>query len=90
MTYRELPTLRSTSPTGADQRVYRLSEPITYDNGCTSHVVVSAVTVVGRPETFIFPSDPEGNVLDWGELEGSFQGGLDHEEAINGLVEVAS
>ena len=28
-------------------------------------------------------ADERGNVLDWGELPGSFQGYVDHEEALN-------
>ena len=34
-------------------------------------------------ETYIFPADEDGNVLDWGELEGSYRGGMDHEEALH-------
>jgi hypothetical protein len=36
-------------------------------------------------ETFIFPADKDGCVLDWGELEGSYRGDLNHERALNGL-----
>ena len=68
--------------------LYRVSEPVPYGapvNGSmqryTSHVVVSATSVVG-PETYIFPADPMGQVLDWGELPGSQRGTLSHRVAL--------
>jgi len=77
------------------QGLYRLSEPVPYGHdygedyetdqpeGHTEYVMISAATVMfSGPETFIFPTDKEGNVIDWGEMEGSYRGGLDHEEAI--------
>ncbi len=46
-------------------------------------VVVSAVNAMfSGPETLIFPSDESGEITDWGELEGSFRGSLDHSEAL--------
>ncbi len=32
--------------------------------------------------TFIFPSDDSGKVINWEELEGSYQGGTDHHKAL--------
>lgn len=52
---------------------------------CTSteYVWVSAANVMfSGPETYIFPCDADGEVTDWGELPGSYKGGLDHEEAL--------
>lgn len=70
-------------------RVYRLNPPIVHTdwNGENpvefEHVWVSAVDVMfSGPETYIFGSDENGEVLDWGELEGSYKGGLDHERAL--------
>lgn len=76
--------------------LYELSEPVTwedydFDTGeshthKTNYVVVSAVYVASdtsRPETFIFPCDSEGEVLSFGELEGSFRGDVDHVRALN-------
>jgi len=53
------------------------------------YVVASAVVPMfgSGPETFLFPCDSEGNVLDWGELPGSFVGGLDPQQAIDGMVD---
>jgi hypothetical protein len=77
-------------------KVYRLDPPIEikdYDVelggykviGTSEHVWVSAtVAMFSGPETYIFPSDENGEVTDWGELEGSYRGGLDHEEALRG------
>lgn len=71
--------------------LWELSEPIGYrhnwDDGepteFTDHVVTSAaITSLAGPETYVFPADQDGNILDWGEIAGSFRGGLDHHEAI--------
>jgi hypothetical protein len=46
-------------------------------------VIVSATYVAPTgPETYIFASDKKGNITDWGELDGSFRGDLDHAEAL--------
>jgi hypothetical protein len=55
------------------------------DGGTTDYVVVSAVYAAfdtGMAETFIFPSDENGEVLDWGEMAGSSRGHTDHDRAI--------
>ncbi len=68
-----------------DARLYKLSAPVQpyADVGPTDHVIVSASDVpFSGPETFIFPADAEGNVINWGEMPGSFRGSLDHAEAI--------
>lgn len=71
-----------------DARLYRLSEPVPcgWDNeGSTDHVIVSAVVApYSGPETYIFPASADGKVMDWIEMDGSFQGGLDHAAAIAG------
>ncbi len=62
-----------------DARLYKLSPPLKgYD-----FVVVSATTVPNQgPETYIFPSEPDGQPAHWTELPGSFRGGLDHDKAL--------
>jgi hypothetical protein len=77
-----------------DARLYKLSEPVSYgeclwddeaEKTETEFIVVSANTVVfSGPETYIFPADKDGVVLNWIELSGSFKGGLNHEEALRG------
>lgn len=70
--------------------LYRLDPPLAtkdYDDEPTGeaheYVVVSAtVTPYSGPETYIFPADAEGKVTNWGELDGSFRGDLDHAEAL--------
>ena len=72
----------------ADQRVYRLDPPIEWSPGLdeptetTEYVVVSAVDESWATETYIFPSDASGEILDWLELDGSFRGGTDHRQAL--------
>lgn len=68
--------------------LYKVSEPVPYGNKVngsvqrtTDYVVVSATNVVG-PETYIFPADRMGQVLDWGELPGSQRGTLSHRAAL--------
>ena len=78
-----------------DARLFKLNPPLAYTSyeevdgeyqevGKEAHfVIVSAASVIGSgPETYIFPSNKEGNILNWGELEGSRQGDLDHEAAL--------
>ena len=70
--------------TGGKQ-LYRLSEPVKYGWGkdrSTRYVVVSAAHVLGEVETYIFPSDSTGHILDWLEMPGSTKGTLSHETAI--------
>lgn len=47
-------------------------------------VLGEMVTVVLRPETYIFGADSDGTVLDWHELPGSFQGAMDIPRALAG------
>ncbi len=80
-----------------DARLFRVDPPITYASyeevdgeyqevkRETEYVIVSAAYVMmSGPETYIFPSDSEGNVTSWSELEGSFQGSRDHARALEG------
>jgi hypothetical protein len=47
------------------------------------YVVVSATRAMfSGPETYIFPGNKDGEVTDWGELNGSYHGGLSHAEAL--------
>lgn len=51
-------------------------------------VITSAVTVpYSGPETYVFRASPDGEILSWRELDGSFRGGLNHDTAIAGYVE---
>ena len=69
---------------GADVRVYAVDPPMPVDDDePTRFVAVSAVNApYGGPETYIFPCDAYGEVTSWGELDGSYRGGLDHERAL--------
>lgn len=71
-----------------DAVLYRLDSSVIFEDGTVAdHVVVSAVDVLGDPETYIFPATMDGEVLSWAEAPGSFRGALDHDQAIKGLVE---
>ena len=64
-----------------EARLYRCDPPMEGHE----YVVVSATgTFYGvGPETYIFPGDANGEVTDWGELDGSFRGGFNHEQALS-------
>lgn len=71
-----------------DAKLFRLFPPLedkVWDDEVTRHeyVVVSGVyAMFSGPETYIFGSDAEGEVTNWGELTGSFRGSIDHETAL--------
>jgi hypothetical protein len=72
-----------------EAHLYKVDPPASYYTGhtepehTTEYVVVSAVNApCSGAETFIFPADEEGNVLDWAELEGSCRGDYTHEHAL--------
>ena len=67
------------SPPGAIRRLYRLSVPMK-----NSEDESFDYALFSGPETYIFGADAEGNVLRWGELEGSFRGDIDHARALRG------
>ena len=50
----------------------------------TNYVIVSAVYDYLNNETFIFPADESGSVIDWGELDGSLRGTTSHRKALEG------
>ena len=61
--------------------LYELDEPLDGHN----YVIVSAAVVpYSGPETYIFPADgPDAeDASDFGELDGSYRGGLSHEKAL--------
>lgn len=66
-------------------KLYKLSERVSYSGGKTKYVVVSAVVApFSGAETFIFPANEEGEVIDWNEMAGSYRGGLSHKKALVG------
>lgn len=80
-------------PKALGAKLYRLSEPIEFNKysfttksktkAVTSYVSVScAIGDDGRYQTYIFPANEHGDVLDWMHLAGSYKGGLDREKAL--------
>jgi hypothetical protein len=68
-------------------RLYQVHPPILVEDwlhtGVYDYVVVSATVVMfSGPETYIFPADEDGTIADFGDLDGSFRGALDHERAL--------
>lgn len=71
---------RLTGFTG-EASLYRLEPPLDGHE----YVVVSATVVpYSGPETYVFAASDEGEISDWGELEGSYRGGLSIDEALRG------
>lgn len=78
--------------TALNQALYKLSSPVGYDydwdkekyNKKTNYVVVSTVIAMySGLETYIFPANSKGEVLDWGELDGSAKGTDSHEDVLH-------
>lgn len=63
-------------------KLYKVDPPVDYDDKKTDHVAVSAVNSVWACETYIFPANEKGDVLDWGELPGSQRGDAGHAEVL--------
>lgn len=72
-------------------KLYKVDPPMKYDEPWdddgppakeTNFVVVSAASKLVTPETYIFPADENGEIEDWGEMDGSFKGAFDHERAL--------
>jgi len=62
-----------------DASLYHLDPPL----GEHEYVIVSAtIAPYSGPETYIFPATKDGEVIDYGELEGSFRGSLNHKTAL--------
>jgi len=68
--------IKNMSKWRGDARLYNLIPPLKWEGGETNFVVVSYLPDI--PETYMFPSDSEGNVIDWGELDGSQKGDIPH------------
>lgn len=74
----------------AEQRLYKLSKLVSYKKGwgedaevCTSeYIVASAVQNSFAFETYLFPGDAEGYIVDFGELPGSQKGSIDIEQVL--------
>ena len=68
--------------------LYRIFPEVAYDvDGVmhtTNYVIVSAVHDHLIHETYIFPADESGSVIDWGELDGSMRGTTSHRKALEG------
>lgn len=69
------------------QILYRLEPPLAVDwpkDRLITHVIVSGSEhpAFNIKETYIFEADATGEVMDWVELPGSFQGEINHAKAL--------
>lgn len=77
-----------TNTYGHTKKLYRLSPPLTHEDWDGSTQVYQYVIASGAdapfsgPETYLFPADANGEISNWGELEGSFRGDIDCDRAI--------
>ena len=71
---------RAVGPYG-EAALYRMTPP--YLN--SSWLIISASTVMGEPETYVFRGDPRGKIVSWNELGGSQRGTLDHKKVITDI-----
>lgn len=71
---------------GGSVKLFKVKPPAEYSDGeKTNFLMVSAIPCAfdtGRPETYIFPANKKGEVVSWGELDGSYRGGMNHEKAL--------
>ena len=80
-TAKHIKDIKSDGP--ASQALYKLDPPLEdYDGKPREFVVVSAVTTYSGPETYLFPANESGKIVDWGEMGGSYRGGLSHQQAL--------
>ncbi len=69
-----------------DAALYKLSPPIKDEYNETEHEYVISSAVNGWVyETYLFPSNENGEIVSWGELDGSEQGVCDVERPIHNL-----
>ena len=73
-------------------KLFSVNPPVEdYDGNKYDYVVASGtIAMFSGAETYIFPSDENGNVISWGELDGSFRGSINCEKAIKNMGYVIS
>lgn len=67
--------------------LYKLNKLVFSDETRSNYIIVSATYAFGIPETYIFFANEEGQVIDWGELPGSYIGDLNMEKALEDFKE---
>ena len=61
--------------------LYRMEPPL---DGREFVIASAANAMFIGPETYLFPADADGEVVDWVEMDGSYRGGLSHAKAFAG------
>lgn len=73
-----------------EAKLWKISRPVKIDESdrMVEYIVSSAVSAMFTgPETYLFSADEKGEVLNWGELPGSYRGDFDHQEAMQGFLD---
>ena len=64
--------------------LYELSKPLKgYNSEKYKFVVCSTASCMGVVETYVFGADKNGEVLNWGELDGNMKNTSSHTEVLN-------
>ena len=67
--------------TNGDQVIAKCDPPMCGRHYYVCSRAISRAFDTGQAETYLFPCDEAGDITDWGELPGSFQGEMNHEQA---------
>ena len=74
------PTLLAIVPHTAS--LYRMDPPMRFTWACYDHAIVLAQHDHIGPHTLVLGADADANILSLGDLPGSYDGGMDHVEAL--------
>jgi transcription elongation factor Elf1 len=68
-----------------DARLYELSTPIDYEGGQTKHAVVMVTEMMNGRVAALFPANQKGEILDWGDWNGTRRYCGSHEQFLSGI-----
>lgn len=67
--------------------VFRLPKPVVFRTAFVDYIKVSSVLTTAGPETYIFHSNADGEVLNWIEMPGSLKSTFQHKDALAAFVD---
>ena len=62
--------------------LYRLDPPMRYPHATYGHVIVLAQDDQYGPRTLVYGANAAGEIVSLGDVRGSYDGGMDHQEAL--------
>lgn len=75
--------VRNLSNFNGEAKLFRVEPAAAYDGDkTTEHVAVSKVCGAWAHETYIFPANERGEVIEWTEMDGSARGEHSHEDVL--------